>query len=98
MRPQVPARAKMTASMMTESACGWDGTSLQLRIPGEPQEAEDVLDRAERTFSATPRFFANRPVCRSHRSDAKERSRKTVVTQQPAMKRGFRPWAPMSEM
>lgn len=57
-----------------------------------------VLDRPERTFSATPKFFANRPVCRSHRSDAKERSRKTVVTQQPAMKRGFNPWAPISEM
>lgn len=57
-----------------------------------------VLDRPERTFSATPKFFAKRPVCRSHRSDAKERSRKTVVTQQPAMKRGFRPSAPMSEM
>ena len=73
-------------------------TSLQLKTIGELSKAEDVLDRAERIFSATPRFFANRPVCRSQRSDAKERSRKTVVTQQPAMKRGFRPWAPMSEM
>lgn len=58
----------------------------------------DVLDRAERIFSATPRFFAKRPVCRSQRSEAKERSRKTVVTQQPAMKSGFKPWAPTSEM
>ena len=73
-------------------------TSLQLKTIGELSKAEDVLDRAERILSATPRFFANRPVCRSQRSDAKERSRKTVVTQQPAMKRGFRPWAPMSEM
>ena len=68
-----------------------DFTSLGLKIIGELSKAEDVLDRAERTFSATPRFFANRPECRSQRSDAKERSRKTVVTQQPAMKRGFRP-------
>ena len=72
--------------------------SLRLKITRELSQVEDVLDRAERTFSATPRFLANRPVCRSQRSDAKERSRKTVVTQQPAMKRGFRPWAPMSEM
>ena len=88
----------MTAPMMIGSAYEWDLAGLQFRIIGELQSVEDVLDRAERTFSATPRFFANRPVCRSQRSDAKERSRKTVVTQQPAMKRGFRPWAPMSEM
>ena len=57
-----------------------------------------VLDRPESIFSATPKFFAKRPVFRSHRSDAKERSRKTVVTQHPAMKRGFKRWAPISEM
>lgn len=59
---------------------------------------KSVLDRPERTFSATPKFFAKRPVCRNQRSDAKERSRKTVVTQQPAMKRGCKPWAPISEI
>ena len=52
---------------------------------------ESVLDKADRIFSATPKFLARRPVCRSQRSEAKERSRKTVVTQQPAMNNGFKP-------
>ena len=55
------------------------------------ETGRDILDRAERTFSARPRFFAKRPVCRNQRSDAKERSRKTGVTQQPGMKSGFKP-------
>lgn len=57
-----------------------------------------ILERPLSTFSAMPRFLANRPVCRSHLSEAKERSRKMVVTTQPAINRGLRPWAPISEM
>lgn len=57
-----------------------------------------VLERPLSIFSAIPRFLANLPVCLSHLSDAKERSRKIVVTTQPATKRGLRPWAPISEM
>ena len=71
---------------------------MERRIrPAVPAMAKTTA-RPERTFSAVPRFLARRPVWRSQRSEAKERSRKTVVTQQPAMKSGFRPWAPMSEM
>lgn len=50
-----------------------------------------TIENPDRIFSAVPIFFANRPVCRNHRSAAKERSRKTVVTQQPAMNKGCRP-------
>ena len=59
---------------------------------------EALLDSPLSTFSAIPRFLARRPVCRSHLSEAKLKSRKTVVTTQPVMKRGLRPWAPMSDM
>ena len=88
MSPQVPAIAKTTV----------DEISMLVPRSLPTYRERGVLDRPERTFSATPRFLAKRPVCRSHRSDAKERSRKTVVTQQPAMKSGFKPWAPISEM
>lgn len=71
---------------------------MERRMRPQVPAMAKMMDRPERTFSATPKFFAKRPVCRSQRSDAKERSRKTVVTQQPAMKRGFKPWAPMSEI
>ena len=71
---------------------------MERRIrPAVPATAK-ATERAERTFSAVPKFLARRPVWRSQRSEAKERSRKTVVTQQPAMKSGFSPWAPMSDM
>ena len=71
---------------------------MERRIkPAVPAMAKRT-ERAEQTFSAVPRFLARRPVWRSQRSEAKERSRKMVVTQQPAMKRGLRPWAPMSDM
>lgn len=59
---------------------------------------EGLLDSALSTFSAIPKFLAKRPVCRSHRSEAKLRSRKTVVTTAPVMNNGFRPWAPTSEI
>lgn len=71
---------------------------MDLAVRLDTEMGVSVLDKPDRTFSATPKFCAKRPVCRSQRSDAKERSRKTVVTQQPAIKRGFKPWAPMSEM
>ena len=71
---------------------------MERRIsPAVPATAK-TTERAEQTFSAVPRFLARRPVWRSQRSEAKERSRKTVVTQQPAMKSGLRPWAPMSDI
>ena len=56
----------------------------------------DVLANPERIFSAGVVLRAKRPVCRKYRSDAKERSRKMVVTQHPAMKRGLSPCAPIS--
>ena len=55
-----------------------------------------LLDSAETHVSTAPRFLASRPLCRSHLSDRKDKSKKTVVTQQPAMKRGLSPWAPIS--
>lgn len=88
-RPQVPATAKMTAMIDQHE---WMSQSARVEIGGS------ALDKPDKIFSAAPTFLAKRPVCRSQRSDAKERSRKTVVTQQPAIKRGFKPWAPMSEM
>lgn len=36
------------------------------------------------------------PVCLKYRSAANARSKKIVVTQDPAMKRGFKCWAPTS--
>lgn len=49
------------------------------------------MDSPLRTFSTRPRFLASRPVCLNQRSAAKLKSRKMVVTQQPAMKRGLSP-------
>ena len=63
-------------------------------VPAIPK----TMASAESTFSAVEVFLTSRPVCRSQRSEAKARSRNTVVTQQPAMKSGFRPSAPISEM
>ena len=71
---------------------------MERRIRPQVPAMAKTTESAEQTFSNVPRFLARRPVWRSQRSEAKERSRKSVVTQQPAMKRGFRPWAPMSEM
>lgn len=56
------------------------------------------LESAESDLSTALVFLAKRPVCRKYLSAAKDRSRKTVVTQQPAMKRGFNPCAPMSDI
>ena len=55
--------------------------------PAVPNTAKRI-DRADRRFSLLEIFLARRPVCRSHLSAAKERSRKMVVTQAPAMKSG----------
>jgi hypothetical protein len=57
-----------------------------------------IIERMDRIFSVSVMFFVRRPRCRSQRSDAKDRSRNTVVTTDPAMKRGLRSSAPTSEM
>lgn len=51
-----------------------------------------------RIFCVRDVFFTRRPLCRSQRSARRPRSRKTTVTALPAMKRGFRPKAPTSDM
>ena len=81
-KPAVPATAKTTK-----------------RVRASPMKISNmlgVLESDESIFSAVPRFRASRPVCLSHLSAANERSRSTVVTQQPAMKRGFNFPAPTS--
>jgi hypothetical protein len=65
--------------------------------PAVPRTANAML-RELRIFSIVDMFAAKRPRCRSHLSERKERSRKMVVTQDPAMKRGLRVSAPTSEM
>ena len=65
--------------------------------PVVPRRAKAMLSPL-RTFSIVDTFAAKRPRCRSHRSERKERSRKMVVTQEPAMKRGLSLSAPTSEM
>jgi len=65
--------------------------------PTVPMTAK-TIEKELRTFSLVVMFLANRPRCRSQRSDKKDRSRKAVVTTQPAMNNGFRPSAPTSEM
>ena len=56
--------------------------------PAVPTVAKAMV-RPERTFSVRVVFGTSLPLCRSQRSERKEMSRKTVVTLQPAMKRGF---------
>lgn len=74
-------------------------TSYQtMRFSVLGQQASDLLANALSVFSVMCRFFASRPVCRSHRSEAMDRSRNTVVMTAPVMKRGFKLVAPMSEM
>jgi hypothetical protein len=73
-------------------------SKIESRIrPAVPIRAKTRL-KPLRTFSIVVVFLANRPRCRSHLSERKERSRKTVVTQAPAMKSGLRVSAPTSEM
>ena len=73
-------------------------SNIERRIsPAVPAMAK-TMESAESDLSTMPVFLAKRPVCRKYRSAAKDKSRKIVVTQQPAMKRGFNPSAPMSEM
>lgn len=65
--------------------------------PAVPTAAKH-MDNILSTFSVTVRFAASLPLCRSQRSLIKERSRKMVVTTEPAMKRGLRSCAPTSLM
>lgn len=65
--------------------------------PAAPARAKNKLQMLK-IFCAVDVFFARRPVCRSQRSAMRARSRKTTVTVPPAMNRGFRLKAPMSDM
>ena len=65
--------------------------------PQVPTRAE-MIDSVTRTFSDVPVFLANRPLCRSHLSETKARSRKMVMMQLPVMKSGLSPSAPTSEI
>lgn len=65
--------------------------------PAVPMIA-NTMDNPLRTFSVTVVFLAKRPRCRSHLSDTKAKSRKMVVTTDPAMKSGLSFSAPTSEM
>lgn len=65
--------------------------------PAAPAKAKSKL-KTLRIFWVSDVFFANRPVCLSQRSARRPRSRQTTVTALQAMKSGFRPKAPTSEM
>lgn len=65
--------------------------------PAVPISAKIMLN-PERIFSSVVVLAAKRPRCRSHLSDRNDASRNTVVTQEPAMNRGFRFSAPTSDM
>lgn len=65
--------------------------------PTVPTTANKMLSQLN-VFSMTVVFLASRPLCRNQRADRNARSRKMVVTHEPAMKRGFRLPAPTSEM
>jgi hypothetical protein len=54
--------------------------------------------KPERIFCDVYVLRDSRPVWRNQRSATKAKSRKTVVTVQPAMKSGLSPKAPTSEM
>ena len=86
----MPAMAKRTGN--GQLVHGGHRPVVDRFVLGRRDENEwNVLDSPLSTFSATPRFLAKRPVWRSQRSDAKLKSRNTVVTTQPVMKRGLRP-------
>lgn len=84
MRPTVPATGKQTTARSV-----YEVGRIRTR-------QSNSLDKTERTFSMLPVSLASRPLCLNHLSAAKDRSRNTVVMQQPAMKRSFSPWAPIS--
>lgn len=78
-RPNVAPMAKRTEKIQHDA--------VRWRI----HKALGQLESQDSILSTAPRFLANRPVFLSHRSAANEKSRNKVVTQQPAMKRGFSP-------
>jgi hypothetical protein len=79
--------------------CGYLTVSkTESRInPIAPQTAKKI-DMIEKILSVMVLFGASRPICRSQRSAMKARSKDTVVTALPAMKSGFNPVAPTSDM
>lgn len=76
----------------------WWVSKMDNRInPHMPMMAKRML-KIERIFSFLVVLGTSRPLWRSRRSAANDRSRNTVVTADPAMKRGFSLAAPMSLM
>lgn len=69
-------------------------SNIKPSAPASAKKSEEIAH----ALSNFPLLGANWPAWRSQRSERKARSRKTTVTTLPAMKRGFRPWAPTSEM
>ena len=65
--------------------------------PIVPANAASMAN-ADNNFSPQCVLGTSTPRCRSHRSAAKERSRKSVVTQDPTIKRGLSCVAPTSEL
>lgn len=73
-------------------------SKIESRIrPAAPAIAKKIEAPAQ-ALSNLPLFGTSWPACRSHRSEMIPKSRKTTVTTLPAIKSGFKPWAPTSEM
>lgn len=89
----------MKSSKKRSWSVGWRRVSKMLRHikPTVPTPAKNRLSQLK-SFWKNDVFATSRPLCRRKRSEKKERSRKIVVTHEPAMKSGLRDWAPTSEM
>lgn len=73
-------------------------SNIESRInPAAPHMAKNI-DMMANTLSVQLLFGASRPICRSQRSAIKAKSKDTVVTTLPAMKSGFNPVAPISDI
>ena len=73
-------------------------SNMDSRMRPQVPMAAKMMVNTERIFSVMFAFGTSRPRCRNQWSDRKERSRDTVVTQHPAMNRGFNLDAPTSLM
>lgn len=98
---QSPSIASAYMNIMRNPTC-FSGclqvSKMDRRMRPSAPAIEKKMDAIAKNLSSLPLFGTNWPECRSQRSAMKDRSRKTTVTQLPAMKRGLRPWAPISEM
>ncbi len=89
----------MKSKSITSCTRGYRAVSNMLsKIKPQVPTIANMIERVARIFSPRVVFLANRPLCRSHRSERNDKSRKTVVTADPAMKRGLRFEAPTAEM